>query len=205
MPSQHLRTSPRTYIDSRIQSIRNTQSSRSYQLAAINPQIDDDCSNLTAGEELCLGFKDQDCTTVHVVESGDFCEAIWEKTQTDETTFFANNPQVDDNCSNLYVGEVSSPFPPTEFWIDDSSRRLCARRRRSKFPTNLPHRRPRPSLRPSPHPSQRPCQPPSQPPSQRQLPPQSLPTTSRTIRPPTMPRTRTRAGTKISRFATKCK
>jgi hypothetical protein len=106
-----------------------------YQLSAINPQINERCTNLVPGETLCLGYPKEDCSIVHVVQMGDTCDTIEEAAGIDEMTFYANNPQLDDSCSNLYIGEVSPS--PNLFLLeraDEMERRLCAHRRKFKFP-----------------------------------------------------------------------
>lgn len=58
-------------------------------------------------QPLCLGITGQDCTSIHVVASGDGCWQIATDAGTDLTTLLANNPNVADDCSNIYPGEVS--------------------------------------------------------------------------------------------------
>ena len=47
-----------------------------YQLSAVNSGIDAVCHNLEVGSTLCLDTEDEDCTTTHVVESGDSCQDL---------------------------------------------------------------------------------------------------------------------------------
>ncbi|KDQ55443.1 hypothetical protein JAAARDRAFT_133886 [Jaapia argillacea MUCL 33604] len=77
-----------------------------YQLAALNPGINADCSNLVAGWNLCLGLATEDCTTTYVVQLGDTCETIESQQGVNATMLYLNNPQISSDCSNLYVGEV---------------------------------------------------------------------------------------------------
>lgn len=56
---------------------------------------------------LCLGINGQDCTSVHVVASGDGCWQIATDAGTDVTTLLANNKNVNADCSNIYPDEVS--------------------------------------------------------------------------------------------------
>ena len=72
----------------------------------MNPDIDDLCHNLQVGQVLCLGTKDEDCTTTRVVESGDSCDSIMQAASINSTVLYHNNPQLDADCTNLYVGEV---------------------------------------------------------------------------------------------------
>lgn len=86
--------------------ISAAQNVSTYQLAIVNPIINVNCSNLAVGMPLCLGNVGADCTDVHVVGAGDNCFDIDTVAGIDFTTLQANNPQVDDNCDNIYVGEV---------------------------------------------------------------------------------------------------
>ncbi|KAF9449006.1 carbohydrate-binding module family 50 protein [Macrolepiota fuliginosa MF-IS2] len=87
--------------------ISAAQNVSTFQLAHVNAAtINPICTNLFAGETLCLGIAGQDCDTVHVVASGDNCEAIAATAGTDFATLVANNPNVDAGCTNIYPGEV---------------------------------------------------------------------------------------------------
>ncbi|KAI0785940.1 hypothetical protein C8Q75DRAFT_294400 [Abortiporus biennis] len=77
-----------------------------FQLAHVNSNIDPLCDNLALGEPLCLGITGQDCQTIHVVQSGDFCALIATEAGIDTSTLLANNPNVLSDCSNIYPGEV---------------------------------------------------------------------------------------------------
>lgn len=88
-------------------SISAAQHVSTYQLAVVNYGIvNPDCTNLYAGETLCLGHTGEDCTDTYVVQDCDTCEDISTKTGVPLDTLYANNPQIDDDCSNIYVGEV---------------------------------------------------------------------------------------------------
>jgi len=87
-------------------SISAAQKVSTFQLSALNPKIDEECSNLFVGQKLCLGLEGQDCTATQVVQPHDTCSEIQQAAGVDATVFHANNPQIDDNCSNLYIGEV---------------------------------------------------------------------------------------------------
>ena len=78
----------------------------SYQLAVINPEIDEQCSNLLPGQVLCLGTEGEDCKTTHVVEANDSCDGLYSTYGINSTVLFHNNPQLDAACNNLYIGEV---------------------------------------------------------------------------------------------------
>ncbi|KAI5116165.1 hypothetical protein M0805_005754 [Coniferiporia weirii] len=78
-----------------------------FQLAHVNAdKINADCSNLALGEPLCLGITGQDCSVITVVASGDSCPSIESAAGIPATTLFANNPNVFENCTNIYPGEV---------------------------------------------------------------------------------------------------
>ena len=78
----------------------------SYQLAAVNPGIDSRCDNLEPGEDLCLGYVGSDCTTTHVVTSGETCDEVAQTYSMNTTVLYQNNPQLDVDCDNMYIGEV---------------------------------------------------------------------------------------------------
>ena len=77
-----------------------------YQLAAINPSIDSSCSNLMPGNTLCLGTVGEDCQTTYVVRADDTCDDIASAHSINSTMLSLNNPQIDSECSNIYIGEV---------------------------------------------------------------------------------------------------
>ncbi|TFK88588.1 carbohydrate-binding module family 50 protein, partial [Polyporus arcularius HHB13444] len=77
-----------------------------YQLSTVNPGIDAVCHNLNPGSTLCLGTDGEDCTTTHVVTSGESCDGIQSVYGINSTMLFTNNPQLHADCSNLYTGEV---------------------------------------------------------------------------------------------------
>jgi len=78
-----------------------------YQLAVLNKGvIDSACTNLIPGETICLGNAGEDCNNVHVVALGDNCESVQNKAGINSTLLYQNNPQVNADCSNIYVGEV---------------------------------------------------------------------------------------------------
>ncbi|KAK0186612.1 hypothetical protein F5146DRAFT_1066614 [Armillaria mellea] len=78
-----------------------------YQLATINVgYIDSACSNLQIGATICLGYLNEDCSDTYVVEAEDTCEEIADGFSIDEATLYNNNPNINDKCTNIYVGEV---------------------------------------------------------------------------------------------------
>jgi len=78
-----------------------------YQLAIVNHGIiNAECSNLVPGQSYCLGTKDEDCKTTTVVVAGDTCDGIQAKAGINSTLLWLNNPQINEDCTNIYVGEV---------------------------------------------------------------------------------------------------
>ncbi|KAH8109919.1 hypothetical protein DFH11DRAFT_1690999 [Phellopilus nigrolimitatus] len=87
--------------------ISAAKNASTYQLAAINPALDSTCSNLQPGQSLCLGTAGEDCSTTYVVKSEDTCDNILSAHGINSTLLWANNPNIDSGCSNIYIGEVS--------------------------------------------------------------------------------------------------
>ncbi|KAF9462510.1 hypothetical protein BDZ94DRAFT_720549 [Collybia nuda] len=78
-----------------------------YQLSAINVGvIDSTCSNLMPGNTICLGYAGEDCSTTYTVVADDSCEMIADNHRVNTTILHLNNPQIDQDCSNVYIGEV---------------------------------------------------------------------------------------------------
>jgi len=78
-----------------------------YQLGATNAGvINEACTNLQIDSTICLGNAEGDCQTTYVVQGGDSCGKIWENSRINATIFSFNNPQVNQDCSNIYIGEV---------------------------------------------------------------------------------------------------
>lgn len=81
----------------------------SYQLAVNNVNhINAECTDLEVGQVLCIGTQGHDCQTTHVVGAGDSCDAIDSAAGVNMTLLIANNPQINEQCSNIYIGEVRS-------------------------------------------------------------------------------------------------
>ncbi|KAG6829954.1 hypothetical protein H0H92_002858 [Tricholoma furcatifolium] len=88
-------------------SISAAQNVSTYQLAAINTGIiDSTCDNLQVGSTLCLGYAGEDCTTTYQVVAGDSCDALAAAHGLNTTILYLNNPQINSECTNIYVGEV---------------------------------------------------------------------------------------------------
>ncbi|CDO72424.1 hypothetical protein BN946_scf184977.g124 [Trametes cinnabarina] len=78
-----------------------------YQLAIVNAKsINSACNNLQVGQVLCLGTEGEDCTNTHVVQKDETCDLITGTYNINATLLYANNPQIDSSCDNLYIGEV---------------------------------------------------------------------------------------------------
>lgn len=72
----------------------------------MNPAVDNLCDNLQIGQVLCLGTDGEDCKTTHVVVSDDTCDLLTSTYGINSTLLYHNNPQLDTECDNLYIGEV---------------------------------------------------------------------------------------------------
>ncbi|KAG8716839.1 hypothetical protein FRC08_008713 [Ceratobasidium sp. 394] len=78
-----------------------------YQLSTVNAdKIDDACTNLEVGQILCLGTKGEDCNVTHTVVAGDTCDRVMMGAAINDTVLYHNNPQIDEYCGNIYIGEV---------------------------------------------------------------------------------------------------
>ena len=92
----------------------------SYQIAVVNwPNINDDCTNLQPYSTICLGDTGEDCQTTYVVKLGDTCDIVSNCAGVNNTILYLNNPQIDQGCSNLYVGEVSYFSSPVFELVDE--------------------------------------------------------------------------------------
>ncbi|KIJ64104.1 carbohydrate-binding module family 50 protein [Hydnomerulius pinastri MD-312] len=88
-------------------SISAAQNVSTYQLAVVNINtIDAECNNLSPGASLCLGWQGEDCSTTYVVKKDDTCDDISGTWGVNNTILYMNNPQINEDCSNIYVGEV---------------------------------------------------------------------------------------------------
>ncbi|KAF9451422.1 carbohydrate-binding module family 50 protein [Macrolepiota fuliginosa MF-IS2] len=78
-----------------------------YQLAVVNHGlVDEGCSNLAPGQEICLGYPSEDCSTTYVVQDNDTCDGINSAHSLNSTILYLNNPQINQACDNIYIGEV---------------------------------------------------------------------------------------------------
>jgi LysM repeat protein len=85
--------------------IAREQSVPSYQLFALNSNINQGCTNLVPDETLCLGTDGEDCRDTYLVKSGDTCDHIAATYELNMTILLMNNPQLNEMC-DIYVGEV---------------------------------------------------------------------------------------------------
>ncbi|CAE6443538.1 hypothetical protein ACGC1H_006097 [Rhizoctonia solani] len=87
--------------------ISQAQNVSTYQLSTVNAdKINDACTNLEIGQVLCLGTKGQDCTTTYNVVKDDTCDKIIMSAGINATMLYTNNPQIDEYCSNILIGQV---------------------------------------------------------------------------------------------------
>ncbi|KAJ7347235.1 glycoside hydrolase superfamily [Mycena albidolilacea] len=73
------------------------------QLHALNPAINNDCTNLEIGQILCLGGG---CTQTYTVVSGDTCSAIESAKGVSDAQLHALNPSINSGCTNLEIGQI---------------------------------------------------------------------------------------------------
>lgn len=69
-------------------------------------KVDASCSNLTPGQDLCLGKTGEDCSTTYVVKANDTCDGINSIAGINSTMLYLNNPQINTECNNIYIGQV---------------------------------------------------------------------------------------------------
>jgi LysM repeat protein len=87
--------------------ISATTNTSTYQLAVVNHNvINSECTNLVPGNDICLGWAGSDCQTTTVIRKDDTCEKIESRSGINATILYLNNPQINDDCSNIYIGEV---------------------------------------------------------------------------------------------------
>ena len=53
-----------------------------------------------------MGLVGKDCTTVVVIQPGDSCSSIATAADISVSTLLANNPNVNEDCTNIYPDEV---------------------------------------------------------------------------------------------------
>lgn len=88
-------------------SISAAQNVSTYQLTAANPGVfNSDCTNLQPGTSICLGYEGEDCGSTYIVQAQDTCDLITGTYNINATTLYGNNPQINSDCTNIYVGEV---------------------------------------------------------------------------------------------------
>ncbi|KAG5651497.1 hypothetical protein H0H81_008469 [Sphagnurus paluster] len=57
-------------------------------------------------KEICIGYAKEDCATTYIVKSNDSCDDIASAHGLNSTILYLNNPQINQDCSNIYIGEV---------------------------------------------------------------------------------------------------
>ena len=67
-------------------------------------------ASLIVLQVLCLAMAGYNCTSVYPVQPDDDCAKIADAAQIDFTTLRANNPNIDEGCTNIYPGEVCISF-----------------------------------------------------------------------------------------------
>lgn len=78
-----------------------------FQLALINtPEVNENCDNLLPDQEVCLGTAEYDCTKVYTVVENDTCEWLETMYGMTQETLHSNNPQINPDCTNIYIGQV---------------------------------------------------------------------------------------------------
>ncbi|ORY25807.1 hypothetical protein BCR39DRAFT_277723 [Naematelia encephala] len=78
-----------------------------FQLALVNEaSINENCDNLTPNQIVCLGVQGQDCQKTYTVVANDTCAWVEEMYGMPNGTLYANNPQINGECNNIYIGEV---------------------------------------------------------------------------------------------------
>jgi LysM repeat protein len=88
-------------------SISAATNTSTYQLAVVNHGVvNSECTNLVPGNEICLGWVGSDCQTTTIIQKDDSCEKIQSRSGINSTILYLNNPQINDDCSNIYIGEV---------------------------------------------------------------------------------------------------
>ncbi|KAI0794840.1 hypothetical protein C8Q75DRAFT_803684 [Abortiporus biennis] len=101
----------RTYVAKQgdtCDSISAANNASTYQLRVNNINtINQACTNIEIGQTVCLGNNDdKDCKSTYVVVGGDSCDAVASRHGLNSTMFNLNNPQLNSDCDNLYIGEV---------------------------------------------------------------------------------------------------
>jgi LysM repeat protein len=78
-----------------------------FQLAAVNSgKYNEQCTDLAVGSVLCLGTAGEDCKDTYTVKEGDTCDGVTSASGMNSTILYLNNPQINKDCTNIYIGEV---------------------------------------------------------------------------------------------------
>lgn len=93
----------------------------------VNSQINPECTNLVPGQTLCLGtVASEDCTQTYVVKAADDCDNIASTVGLNTTMMSLNNPQINEGCTNIYIGEVRDPTLSGQLTADDFLTTRCS-------------------------------------------------------------------------------
>ncbi|KAJ6506884.1 hypothetical protein C8R45DRAFT_816783 [Mycena sanguinolenta] len=71
-------------------------------LHALNPAINNGCTNLSIGQILCLSGGSTSCTQTYTVVSGDTCSAIEAREHITDATLHALNPSINSGCTSMF-------------------------------------------------------------------------------------------------------
>jgi LysM repeat protein len=82
------------------------------QLILLNPTINEACTNLQPGQELCLKLRSTACWgDAYAVAEGDTCASIAAARGVSAADLIAGNPSIDEACTNLQIGQqLCIPF-----------------------------------------------------------------------------------------------
>ncbi|KAF8145625.1 hypothetical protein K438DRAFT_1629759, partial [Mycena galopus ATCC 62051] len=92
------------------------------QLHALNPVINNDCTNLQIGETLCVSDGSEGapppssgCAQTYTVVGNDTCFIIESKTGLNDTQLHVLNPEINSDCTSMFLFQVSISFSPRVF------------------------------------------------------------------------------------------
>lgn len=78
---------------------------------SLNKEIDSDCSNLQFNTTLCISSPlSPDCSPLYTVQPNDTCTSIANALNISYSILYLNNPQTENQCTDINVGEVRIIF-----------------------------------------------------------------------------------------------